>query len=224
MLEGRNIGKQYKKGSRIVLEEVDFSLHKQDFFVVTGASGSGKSTLLAIAGGYLKPTTGEVIFQGKNLYALRDKTLSALHNQTIGYVPQSNVLLKGYTVLENVLAPYFLGTGKDSDEKRNQVKERALELLEALQIKNLSQSYGYELSGGEQKRVSLARALLGEPELLIADEPTTGLDKDTAILIADYLDAYVKKGKTVFVATHDELVMGYGNRGLQLNNGRIVGQ
>lgn len=219
LLTANRIVKKYKKSGRAVLNDINLRIEEKDFFVITGASGSGKSTFLAIIGGYLKPTEGEVLFCGSDLFSLKDKELSRWHNRKIGYIPQNNVMIKGYTVLENVMLPYQFG---DHKKQMNDVKEKALASLNTLGIEDLYDRYPYELSGGEQKRVAFARALLFEPDFVIADEPTTGLDKKTADIIAKYLYDYSAKGKTVIAATHDDSVSSCGNRVLVLDNGTIV--
>lgn len=213
ILTAEGISKKYKNSKHFVLEDVSLNIEEKDFFVITGASGSGKSTLLAILGGYLKPTGGEVRFCKKDLFALKDRELSVIHNRIIGYVPQSNIMLKGYTVLENVMLPYQFSGAKT---EKKAIEEKAFAHLKALDIEALHDRYPYELSGGEQKRAALARALLYEPDFLIADEPTSGLDAKTADIISGYLYEYCTGGKTVVVATHDELVKSYGNTGMEL--------
>jgi ABC-type lipoprotein export system ATPase subunit len=213
LLTVEGVSKQYKNNSQFVLENISFSIEEKDFFVITGASGSGKSTLLAILGGYQRPTAGTVKLQDKDIFAIKDSELSKLHGSVLAYVPQSNIMLKRYTVLQNVMLPYQFSSVKI---EKNEVEEKARIHLKALGIDVLSDRYPYELSGGELKRASLARAMLYEPELIIADEPTSGLDAKNAEIISNYLYEYSKNGKTVAVATHDELVKSYGNRKIEL--------
>lgn len=219
LLDADRISMMYPKSSRLILDNINVHVDKGDFLVVTGASGSGKSTLLAILGGYLKPTEGAVKYEERSLAEMKDSEISELHRTKIGYVPQSNVMLKKYTVFENVIAPLMLGkAGKDISD----LEENALVHLKQLGIGELIDRYPHELSGGELKRVSLARAMSVNPEIIIADEPTTGLDKDTGKIILEYLHSYSQTGKTVIVASHDERTLEYGNRFLRVENERVI--
>ena len=208
VLLAENISKRYRNNRRTVLDQVDFKLEEGEFCAVMGESGSGKSTLLAVLAGILKPDSGTVHFEEKNLYSLSDTELSRIHRQRIGYVPQANIFLKQYTILDNIVLPYI------SEEKASEkeLTEKAKELLGVLGIADLWDRYPYELSGGEQKRAALIRAVLTGPDILIADEPTTGLDGKTGERILSYLDEYRKSGKTILAATHDDHVKAYATR------------
>lgn len=208
MLVADRISKKYKNNRRQVLSSVGITLGEGEFVAVVGESGSGKSTLLAVLSGILNPDGGTVVFDGKDLNTLSDEELSEIHRTKIGYVPQSNYFLKNYTVLENITAP-FLEFSKVDEAT---LTEKAKGHLQDLGIGELADRFPHELSGGEQKRAALARALLSDPILLIADEPTTGLDGKTGNLILSYLSDYVKAGNTVVVATHDEHVREYADR------------
>ncbi|MCR5848844.1 MAG: ATP-binding cassette domain-containing protein [Lachnospiraceae bacterium] len=213
LLELKNIEMKYPKSSRQVLQNVSMTADESFFVTVTGASGSGKSTLLAIAGGYLKPQSGSILYQGKDLYSLKEKDIANLHAFEISYVPQSNAMFKKYTIEENILMHSSLTDKIDGYENK---KRRASEISAGLQIENLLQRYPFELSGGELKRASIARALINEPKLIIADEPTTGLDKDTGKVILDYLLEFSDKGNCVIIATHDENALKYSNKNVSL--------
>ena len=210
MLRVENISKRFSKNGRAVLPHLDLSLEKGEFCAVMGGSGSGKSTLLAVAAGFLKPDEGHVYLDEKDLYALSDRELASVHRNRIGYVPQSNILLKNYTVLENIVSPFT------DVEKECVLKEKTKVYLSDMGIPDLSDRFPYELSGGEQKRVCLIRALLMEPEILITDEPTTGLDAVTGDIILRYLDGYAKSGNIVLAATHDEHAKALATRVLTL--------
>ena len=212
MLSAERVSKSYKAGRRHVLLDTDFSLDRGEFYAVMGESGSGKSTLLAIIAGILKPDRGVVRLDDQDLYALPDHEIARIHQKKIGYVPQSNILLKNYTVLENLILPFL--SAKDQNEEA--LKEEAVALLEKLGVSDLADRYPYELSGGEQKRVSLGRALLMDPEIVIADEPTTGLDSSTGRIILSCLAEQAASGKSVLVATHDDHVKEYAGRVLDI--------
>ena len=202
MLLAEKISKRYKHSRRIVLDQVDFKLEEGEFCAVMGESGSGKSTLLAILSGILKPDAGSVFLNDSDLYSLSDTELSKIHQNMIGYVPQANIFLKQYTILDNIVIPYL---SKDP-AKEKELIGKAKEYMEKLGIGDLWDRYPYELSGGEQKRAALVRAVLMKPQIVICDEPTTGLDVKTGKKILTYLDEYRKSGKTILAATHDDHV------------------
>ncbi len=208
MLTAEKISKSYKQNRRKILDSLEIAIEEGEFVAVMGESGSGKSTLLAVLAGILDPDEGQVLFEGRDLYSLSDEELSEIHRRWIGYVPQSNFFLKNYTILENIVEPFLKDPSKDETE----LVEKAKEHLEKLGIADLSDRFPHELSGGEQKRAALARAMLTGPLLLIADEPTTGLDTETGRIILSYLSDYVRSGHSVLVATHDDHVKEYSDR------------
>lgn len=207
ILEAKNLNMSYKNNQKIILKDVNLKFEEGDYVAIMGESGSGKSTLLACLAGILKPESGEVIWQDKDLYKLNDLQLSKLHRNTISYVPQSNVFLKEYSILENLLFPYM-----ETGEIEEKHEKRAGELLEELKIKEMRDRFPYELSGGELKRASIARALIMDPEVIVFDEPTTGLDNKTGEIILSFLSYYALKGNLVIIASHDQKVMNYSNR------------
>ena len=207
ILEAKNLNMSYKNNQKIILKDVNLKFEEGDYVAIMGESGIGKSTLLACLAGILKPESGEVIWQDKDLYKLNDFQLSKLHRNTISYVPQSNVFLKEYSILENLLFPYM-----ETGEIEEKHEKRASELLEALKIKEMRDRFPYELSGGELKRASIARALIMNPEVIVFDEPTTGLDNKTGEIILSFLSYYALKGNLVIIASHDQKVMNYSNR------------
>ncbi len=234
MIRAESVYKRYKEKGRQVLNGVDLRFESGEFCAVTGESGSGKSTLLAVLAGILRPDRGRVILSGgrcgnaqcvtsgngtqveqspseTDIYSLSDGELSRLRREKLGYVPQSNVFLKNYTVLENLTVPFLT---KDNSEA---LKERACTLLESLGVGETTEKYSFELSGGEQKRVALARAFMTDPEIVIADEPTTGLDASTGGIILRFLKKETEEGKTVIVATHDEHVDAYVTRTVNMD-------
>ena len=217
-LKAQNISMKYRKNGRNVLEDVSLSVKDGDYTALMGESGSGKSTLLAIMAGILRPTEGEVHFDDKNLDRLKDAELSEVHKEGIAFVPQSNIFIKNHTILENIITPHIIQKGADE----TLLREKAEEYLERFGIADLANRYPYELSGGEQKRASLVRTLVTDPKVLIADEPTTGLDKKTGALIMDSLKEYADSGKAVLIATHDELIKGYEIKAFYIEKGIIT--
>ena len=208
ILVAEEISKSYKTKS--VLDNINLDIDKEEFVVVGGPSGSGKSTLLAILGGYLTPSKGHVYFKGEDIFGYSEDKWSILHQEKIGYVPQSNVMLKKYSIIDNLTLPFTIGNKKDSSSK--ELIGIALKHLENLEIADLADSYPSELSGGQLKRVAIARAMMMNPEIILADEPTSGLDKRTGKIILDYLKDYVAKGNTVIIATHDEEAYAYATK------------
>lgn len=213
LLRARNISMAYPRNKREVLKNINLTFNAGEFVVVRGNSGSGKSTLLAILGGCLTPVNGNVYYMGEDINSLNDKEKSRFHRLRIGYVPQSNVMLKNYTILENIIAPFIYGD-KNIDE--NKIRNRGLDLLDKFNIKELYDRHPSELSGGELKRVSIARAMIMKPDILLLDEPTTGLDKGTAQNILDIIKQYLDDKKLVIVSTHDDNIMDYGTRILEV--------
>lgn len=209
ILKADHINKSF--GKRTVLLDLSYEFSKGKIYVVRGESGAGKSTLLAILAGFLRPDGGDVFFKGVDIFGLKDEEYYKIH-QKEGYVPQSNILMKNLTVLENITVPFLLEEDKDEEY----LNETAISYLERLGISDLKDKYPYEISGGESKRVSIIRALLNDPEILILDEPTTGLDKKTGKIILDFIDEYVKKGNTAIIASHDDLIENYGGETITL--------
>ena len=217
-IELENIGKKYSSKGRTVLDNVSLSIRNKKCVVLYGASGSGKSTLLAILGGYLRPSSGSVSYDGKDIASISDEELAGIHSEHIAYVPQENVMLKNMTVIENILLPLRFNK---KEYVREDVERYVDEFAQKLKIAELKDRYPYELSGGELKRVAIVRALVGQPEVLIADEPTAGLDRETSEIILKFISEYADKGNTVFIASHDELARQYGEIIYKLKNHEV---
>ncbi len=208
MLTAKKISKSYTQKRRKILDSLEITIDEGEFVAVMGESGSGKSTLLAVLAGILSPDEGQVLFEGEDLYSLSDEKLADVHRNKIGYVPQSNFFLKNYTILENIVEAFLSSKEKTEEE----LTEKAKSYLTDLGISDLADRFPHELSGGELKRAAIVRALLSSPVLLIADEPTTGLDSNTGNIILSYLSGYAKSGNSVLVATHDDHVKEYADR------------
>jgi putative ABC transport system ATP-binding protein len=200
MLDAQALTKSYRRGTSafLAVDTVSFTLREADFVCVTGHSGSGKSTLLNMIAGLLPPDSGQVIFEGQHLTALDDEALSRLRNDKIGYIPQGHSILANFNVLDNVRLPYYLNGRRAGDPTK-----RALELLEQMGVAHLAQQYPAQLSGGELRRVAIARGLINAPRLLIADEPTGDLDPGSAAEVMDLFAAAARNGTAVFLVTHD---------------------
>lgn len=198
---------------------VDLEVKPGEFLVLTGRSGSGKTTLLNLLSGLDRPTSGTVLFQGADLARLPEKDLVELRRSKIGFVFQSFGLKPLLSAQENVELPLHI-VGVAWRERRR----RAQEVLESVGLGPRARHRPYELSGGEQQRVSVARALVANPEVVFADEPTGELDTATARSIADTLGEIASRNKTtVIVATHDLELAAVGHRRLEMVDGSIIG-
>ena len=231
ILELKELTKEYRRGERAfnAVNGVNLSVQRGDFISIIGRSGSGKSTLLNMSAGLLKPTGGAVLFDGQDISGLADKQISLLRNKRIGFVPQGQSLLANFTVLENVCIPWFLfkrGTAAETHQGRGsppagEPEKRALALLEKTGIAHLAASYPKELSGGEMRRVAIARSLINAPELLIADEPTSDLDAETTADIMKLLGDIAREGTAVLIVTHELDTLSYGNKTYSMNSGNL---
>ena len=189
----------------------DFSLEIKDgtFLGISGKSGAGKSTLLSLIAGLQKPDSGKIIIDDKtgnktDLFSLNDKKLSEFRNQNIGFISQEQSFLENFSVLDNVRLPAFISQKKIDDKSARTVTERAQTLLEALGIVHLADSFPRELSGGENHRVLIARALINDPQLLLADEPTDSVDSERTEEIIKIFRRLADEGKTILIASHDK--------------------
>lgn len=215
MLTAENIAKRY--GTVDVLKGVDIAINKGEVVSIVGPSGSGKSTLLHILGTLDKPDSGAVFLQGQNITRLQGAALSSFRNQHIGFVFQFHHLLPEFTALENVCIPGWLrGTAKNS------VKDRATELLKILGLSHRTQNKPSQLSGGEQQRVAVARALINKPAIVFADEPTGNLDTANAKeLHALFFDLRQQFQQTFLIVTHNEELAQLSDRVLHMKDGKF---
>jgi len=218
VIELEQITKRYRSAGQTVdaLQEFSATIAAGEFVVVTGRSGAGKSTLLSVVGGLMRPDSGRVLVSGQDLWAMSDAERSRLRCRTMGFVFQFASLIPTLTVLENVLLPAtFLPPGQGGGG------ERAAELLERVGLKEQMGRMPWQLSGGQQKRVAVARALLHRPAILLADEPTADLDEETEREIVDLFAEMNRAGTTVLLATHNTDLAQLASRHLVLSGGRI---
>jgi len=223
MLELINVSKNYESpggaGSVCVLKDISLEVEKGQSLAIVGPSGSGKSTLLNIIGALARPTSGRVLFDDRNLGELGDVELARIRNREIGFVFQLHHLLPQCTVLENVLVPTLTDKGRTSKQK---AQRRAVELLERVGLKDWLLHRPGELSVGQRQRVAVVRALINEPKLLLADEPTGSLDEQTSQNIADLLVELNKSEQvTLIVVTHSLRLAGCIGHVLELSDGII---
>ena len=218
IIELTGVSRHYGSDSQIVraVDGIDLRVDAGDFVSVTGNSGAGKSTLLALIGGLTNATAGEVRVLGKLLSGLDDREISTLRGDRIGFVFQFQSLLPSLTALDNVRLPGLFSKGV---VEINEAKD----LLSRVGLSHKSGSYPSQLSGGEQARVALARALANKPVLLLADEPTGNLDVDTEKEILSYLrEINLEMGTSILLVTHSSELSQYGNRHLVMKAGRLL--
>lgn len=215
MIKANNIQLNY--GDLKVLKGVNLHIKKGEFVSIVGSSGAGKTTLLQILGTLENPTYGEVIIDGTDITKLKDKGLSEFRNKNIGFVFQFHNLLAEFTALENVCLPAFI-----KGENKKEVEKRAMELLTLLNIENRSSHKPSELSGGEQQRVAVARALINSPSIILADEPSGNLDSKNAKELHNLLLKLNKeRNQTIVVVTHNNELANITNRKLEIRDGII---
>jgi len=220
ILELKQVDKIYAGAVRTqVLFGINISFEEGSCNSIVGESGSGKSTLLNIIGTLDKPTNGEVMIDGKLVNVMDKNRLAELRNETIGFVFQFHYLLPEFTVMENDLMPYFIRKRKPSKE----ILLRMDDLLEMLGIAGLKSNLVTRISGGEQQRTAIARALINSPKVLLADEPTGNLDSETTERICKaFREINERYGTTFIVVTHDRRVAEHTDRMVEMKDGKIV--
>ena len=216
-LEARKLVKEYKRRgvSFRAVDDIDFSIDTGDFVMIEGESGSGKTTFLNLLTGLTEPTSGNVLISGKPLKDIGDKELSKIRNQKIKYIPQGESLLFALTVRENILFPYTIG----GLEKPSY--ERLLEVSDKLGITDLLDEYPSELSGGEMRRATIARAVINKPSLIIADEPTGSLDSANTSRVMEIFKNIASEGTAVIVVTHQKETLGYASKVYGMEQGSL---
>jgi len=201
-----------------VLYDINLSFEEGSFNSIIGASGSGKSTLLNILGTLDKPTSGEVYIDGTRTDTMKKNKLADLRNQTIGFIFQFHYLLPEFTALENVLMPYNIQYSKPSKE----IIERAEELLDMVGLTKIKNNLATNMSGGQQQRTAIARALINNPKIILADEPTGNLDSESTENVYTILrDINQKFNTTLVVITHDRRIAEKADRIVEIKDGRI---
>ncbi|SEW42392.1 ABC transporter ATP-binding protein [[Clostridium] fimetarium] len=219
MLEIKGINKIYGEDIKTqVLYDINLSFEQGSFNSIIGQSGSGKSTILNIMGTLDKATSGEVIIDGKNVKNMSNNQLAALRNSTIGFVFQFHYLLPEFTALENVLMPYEIQHGKVTKE----IVKKAEDYLKLVGLEDVKNNLSTKLSGGQQQRTAIARALINNPKLILADEPTGNLDSDSTETIYELLRNINQEfGTTFIIITHDKRIAEKTDRIIEIKDGKI---
>jgi len=217
MLRMREVTRAYAREGETVraLDGVSLTIDEGEFLVIQGASGSGKSTLLLALGGMLRPTAGDVLHRGTSVYSQSSAWRNRYRRSTVGFVFQRFFLIPYLTVLDNIRMPLCVRHSPRG------ATAKATALAEGLQISKRLGHRPSELSVGEQQRVAMARALVGDPGIILADEPTGNLDAVNAKILAERLGEENRRGRTVVLVTHDPALMDIGSRKLRLTSGKI---
>ena len=219
-IELRDVNKSYSSSKVAVqaLSNINLSINTGELIAITGASGSGKSTLLQLIGLLDKPTSGEILFGGQPTSKLNDNQLSNLRNRTIGFVFQSFYLQPNLTVLDNVMLPAMFGKFD-----REVAHSRATKIVEIIGLADKTYSLPDQLSGGQAQRVAIGRALMNNPQIILADEPTGNLDSKNSAMIVNLLRQINKQLKTtVVIVTHDHTVADQMDKVVELSDGHII--
>lgn len=222
MIVFENVTKIYpmsKENQVVAVQEVSLEIPRGEFLVITGRSGSGKTTLLNLAAALTRPTSGKVLFEGVDWWSLSDRQQSLKRNQKIGFVFQFPSLLPSLNTLENVV----LATIFDHSRTHKKAYNRAIELLDTLGLADKLDAYPRQLSAGQQQRVVIARALLNQPELLLADEPTSDLDEQTETEIMEFFkQIHASREITIVLVTHSTQLVHYGTLSVQMAAGHLL--
>ena len=223
MLEVQNIKKIYRsrfgKNELEALKSINFTVEAGEYIAIMGESGSGKTTLLNILALLDRPTSGKVILMGKDLQEIKDSEMAKFRRENLGFVFQDFNLLDNFTVKENILLPLVL-----SDEKISVMEEKLLKIAKKLSVSDLLNKYPYEISGGQKQRTAIARALISDPKILLADEPTGALDSNSTRELLKVFKDLNQDGETILMVTHSIMAASEAKRVLFIKDGEIYHQ
>ncbi len=222
IIQCRNISKTYSVDGKKVqaCNNVTFDVASGDFVTILGHSGSGKTTLLSLIGGLTRPDSGQILIKEKETWLQSDKQASAVRNRTIGFIFQFASLIPTLTTLENLLLPLSFGHHDDDSE------DRAIDLLKQVGLGDKIKAFPSQLSGGQQRRIAIARAFIHNPEIILADEPTGDLDEETELEILHFFKEFNSRGTTFMTVTHNsDLAKTQDNaRVVKMKNGSLIEQ
>ncbi|NNU77611.1 ABC transporter ATP-binding protein [Clostridium estertheticum] len=223
LVEIKNLKKIYSTrfgGNKVqALDDVSFSVEAGEYIAIMGESGSGKTTLLNILASLDKPTSGEVILEGKNIVNIKESEISAFRRNHLGYVFQDFNLLDTFSIKDNIFLPLVL-SGKDYKE----MESRLQPIVNKLGIKDILEKYPYEVSGGQKQRAAITRAIITNPKLVLADEPTGSLDSKSAGEILKLFSNINKSGQTILMVTHSTIAASHASRVLFIKDGKLFNQ
>jgi putative ABC transport system ATP-binding protein len=220
MIRAANLCKTYSTSSEQyhAIRNVDIEIYQGDFTVIMGNSGSGKSTLMYLLSGLDSVTAGEVYYQEQRIDTYSEKKMADFRARKIGFIYQGINLVPDLTFSENIALPGYI-----AGNKKNEVKKKALSLMEAMQIESLGQRLPAQASGGQQQRAAIARALINSPEVIFADEPTGSLNYDQGVAILDILTEMNRQGQSVVMVTHDIKAACRADRLILIRDGKVEG-
>lgn len=208
ILEAKKVVKEYTRRNKVLkaVDNVNLSVSRGDFVAITGQSGSGKSTLFHLLTGLCKPNQGQILIDGSDITSMTKDELSILRNEKIGYVAQGQSLLSNFTIIDNLCMPYYLSS------RNEDVYDKALSLLKKVGLEDMENEFPNSLSGGEIRRVAIIRALINDPDIIIADEPTSNLDLENSKIIMELLKNISGENKAVLISTHDFEFLDYTSK------------
>lgn len=219
MLEIKKLNKTYKTGTNTypVLKDLSFNVNKGEFVAIMGPSGSGKTTLLNCISCFIPHDSGKILLNGKDISSLKEAQLSKVRNEQLGFVFQDFMLLDGLTVFENICLPQVI-----AEKSIPQMEAKAQKICHMFGIEKIAKKYPAEISGGEKQRTAVARALMNQPYMILADEPTGNLDSKSCRAVIDaFLQAQEQMDATVFMVTHDSYAASFCDRVIVLKDGAI---
>lgn len=219
MIEVKNLTKKFTRNSTEFDAVHDVSLEVKDgeFAAIIGHSGSGKTTLFNMIAGLISPTSGEILIDGSEITNMEENEKAIFRNHNMGYVLQGQSLLNNFTILDNICMPAYLSQDIDN------FKEKALELLKEIGLEEFANEYPLNLSGGEIRRVSIVRAMINNPKIIVADEPTSNLDPENSHKVMQMLKDISKKGTTVLLSTHELEYLSYVDTVFKMDHGILEG-
>ena len=218
LLEAHNLSKSYQENQEPILRDLSLEIESDQFIAIMGPSGCGKSTLLNLLSTIDRPDQGQILYQEQDLLAMKDKDLDRLRRESFGFVFQQATFLKNLNILDNICLPSIIGK-KSSERKASH--ERAKELMALTGIKDIAHRSIHQVSGGQLQRAGICRALINQPRLIFADEPTGALDTKTGEQIMELLTELNAEGKTIIMVTHEPEIAAYAKRQIVIRDGVI---
>lgn len=220
ILQGKNVSRIFRQEKRktVVLDQIDLKIYDGDFTVIMGSSGAGKSTLLYALSGMDQISGGQVFYKGRQISGLKEKQMAKLRAEEFGFVFQQTNLVSNLTLLENVAVAGYVSKKGSTDE----IRKKARQLLKQMNVEKAENRYPSQVSGGEAQRAAIARAMIGQPGLLFADEPTGALNRSNTTEVLDLLTDLNRSGQSILMVTHDMRAAARGNRILYLEDGKVL--